>query len=144
MFEAARLESFVKTAGGKGLHVCVPIEPELTWTQVKDFTQRIAEELARRVPDEFVATQSKSRRQGKIFVDYLRNVRGATFVAPYSTRARPNAPIAAPLEWDELGPKLRPDRSRCGTSRSGSPSATRIRSRGCRRFVSRCARYSTR
>jgi bifunctional non-homologous end joining protein LigD len=109
VFEAAKLESFVKTAGGKGLHVCLPIAPELTWREAKDFTQRIAEEFVRRSPDKFVATVSKSKRRGKIFIDYLRNGRGATFVAPYSTRARKNAPIATPLEWDELGPKLKPD-----------------------------------
>ncbi len=109
VFEAAKLESFVKTAGGKGLHVCLPIAPELTWQEAKDFTQRIAEEFVRRSPDKFVATVSKSKRRGKIFIDYLRNGRGATFVTPYSTRARKNAPIAMPLEWDELGPKLRPD-----------------------------------
>ncbi|HSU39149.1 MAG TPA: DNA ligase D [Polyangiaceae bacterium] len=109
VFEAAKLETFVKTAGGKGLHVCLPIAPELTWREAKDFTQRIAEEFVRRSPDKFVATVSKSKRRGKIFIDYLRNGRGATFVAPYSTRARKNAPIATPLEWDELGPKLKPD-----------------------------------
>jgi bifunctional non-homologous end joining protein LigD len=109
VFEAAKLESFVKTAGGKGLHVCLPIAPELTWTEAKDFSQRIAQEFVRRSPERFVATVSKSKRRGKIFIDYLRNGRGATFVAPYSTRARTNAPVAMPVEWDELGPKLRPD-----------------------------------
>ncbi|HWP09793.1 MAG TPA: DNA ligase D [Polyangiaceae bacterium] len=108
-FERAKLESFVKTAGGKGLHVCVPILPELDWTQAKDFCRRVAEAMAHQHPDRYLATSSKSRRRGKIFVDYLRNGRGATFVAPYSTRARDGAPVAVPLEWDELDAKLRPD-----------------------------------
>lgn len=109
IFEQARLESFVKTTGGKGLHVCIPIQPELDWAVVKDFSARIARSLAQSSPQLYVATQSKAKRHGKTFIDYLRNVRGATFIAPYSTRARENAPIATPLEWDELSPKLPPD-----------------------------------
>ncbi|HVR19022.1 MAG TPA: non-homologous end-joining DNA ligase, partial [Polyangiaceae bacterium] len=108
VFEAAKLESFVKTTGGKGLHVCVPIEPDLDWDQVKDFSGRIADAFARRAPDKYVATQSKAKRKGKIYIDYLRNARGATFVAPYSTRARDGAPVAVPLDWDELTPRLDP------------------------------------
>jgi bifunctional non-homologous end joining protein LigD len=108
-FEGAKLESFVKTAGGKGLHVCVPIAPELDWTIAKDFCARVASELAARNPGRYVATAVKAKRAGKVFIDYLRNARGATFVAPYSTRAREGAPVAVPLEWDELGPKFRPD-----------------------------------
>ena len=108
VFDAAKLESFVKTTGGKGLHVCVPIEPELEWDQVKDFSGRIAEAFAHRAPERYVATQSKAKRKGKIYIDYLRNARGATFIAPYSTRARDGAPVAVPLEWDELTPQLVP------------------------------------
>jgi bifunctional non-homologous end joining protein LigD len=108
-FEAAKLESFVKTAGGKGLHVCVPIAPDLDWTTIKEFSSRVAEGLAHNDPKRYVATATKTKRTGKIFIDYLRNARGATFVAPYSTRAREGAPVAVPLEWDELTPKLRPD-----------------------------------
>jgi len=109
IFEGAKLESFVKTAGGKGLHVCIPIAPELGWEQVKDFSRRVAEAIAQKSPDRYLATATKSKRRGKIFIDYLRNGRGATFIAPYSTRARDGAPVAVPLEWDELTPKLRPD-----------------------------------
>jgi bifunctional non-homologous end joining protein LigD len=108
-FEGAGLESFVKTTGGKGLHVCVPVVPDLDWTTVKDFSSRVASELAARNPERYVATVTKAKRTGKIFIDYLRNARGATFVAPYSTRAREGAPVAVPLDWDELTPKLRPD-----------------------------------
>lgn len=109
VFDGAGLESFVKTAGGKGLHVCVPIQPELGWDAIKGFTQRVAEELAATSPSRYVATVSKAKRKGKIFIDYLRNARGATFVAPYSTRARGQAPLAMPLEWDELTPGFRPE-----------------------------------
>jgi len=107
VFESAKLESFVKSTGGKGLHVCVPFEPELSWTELKTFTKHIAEAFAARYPKEYLATVSKAKRTGKIFIDYLRNARGATFIAPYSTRARENAPVAVPLDWDELS-KFKP------------------------------------
>jgi bifunctional non-homologous end joining protein LigD len=109
VFAQANLETFVKTTGGKGLHVCVPIVPDLQWDQVKDFTGRIAQAMAESSPELYVATQSKARRKGKTFIDYLRNGRGATFIAPYSTRARENAPVATPLDWDELSPLLPPN-----------------------------------
>ncbi len=109
VFEQANLETFVKTTGGKGLHVCVPVSPDLTWEEAKDFTNRIASAMAAQSPSLYLATQSKAKRKGKTFIDYLRNARGATFIAPYSTRARENAPIAVPLEWDELSAKLKPD-----------------------------------
>ena len=109
IFEQAKLESFVKTTGGKGLHVCIPIAPELDWEQVKAFTGHVAEAMAKRSPELYVATQSKAHRKGKTFIDYLRNGRGATFIAPYSTRNRDNATVAVPLEWDELSLKLPPD-----------------------------------
>ncbi|MGC4089055.1 MAG: DNA ligase D [Polyangiaceae bacterium] len=108
LFNDARLESFVKTTGGKGLHVCVPIAPDHEWPVIKAFCKSLVDALVGEAPDKYVATQSKSKRRGKIFIDYLRNVRGATFVAPYSTRARENAPIAMPLRWEELSPDFRP------------------------------------
>lgn len=108
VFAQAKLETFVKTTGGKGLHVCVPIAPQLSWDQAKEFTAHVAKAMAARSPALYVATQAKAQRKGKTFIDYLRNGRGATFIAPYSTRARENAPIAIPLEWDELSPKLPP------------------------------------
>ncbi|HYP87249.1 MAG TPA: non-homologous end-joining DNA ligase, partial [Polyangiaceae bacterium] len=109
IFEQAKLETFVKTTGGKGVHVCVPIAPDLSWAQAKDFTERIASSIAAASPELYLATVSKAKRKGKIFIDYLRNGRGATFIAPYSTRARDGASIAVPLEWDELSTKLPPD-----------------------------------
>ena len=95
------MKSWLKTTGGKGLHVTVPIIPEAGWDDIKDFCRAIAEELTRREPERYLATMSKAKRQGKIFIDYLRNGRGATFIAPYSPRAREGAMIAMPIEWDD-------------------------------------------
>jgi bifunctional non-homologous end joining protein LigD len=80
----------------------------------KDFCRRVAEQLAAASPGEYVATMSKAARKGKIFVDYLRNDRGATAVAPFSTRARPGAPVSTPLAWDELSPAIRSDHFNTG------------------------------
>jgi bifunctional non-homologous end joining protein LigD len=103
------LESFVKTTGGKGLHVVVPIVPEERWDAVKQFTKDVAKSIARDAPGEYLTNMSKSKRAGKIFIDYLRNGRGATAVAAYSTRARTGAPVSVPIRWEELTEKLRPD-----------------------------------
>jgi len=104
------LASFVKTTGGKGLHVCVPFERKLDWDQLKAFTKAVSEEMERRQPTNFTTKLAKAHRKGRIFIDYLRNGRGATFVAPYSPRARPGAPIAVPITWEELAGGLTPDR----------------------------------
>jgi bifunctional non-homologous end joining protein LigD len=103
---AVGLVSFVKTTGGKGLHVMVPVRPKLTWAPVKDFAKRLADVLVREAPARFTTTMTKSQRKGKIFIDYLRNGEGATAVAAYSTRARTGAPVSVPLGWDELQPGL--------------------------------------
>src|SRR5207253_2065706 len=87
LFEGLGLKSFLKTTGGKGLHVVVPIEPELGWDEVKTFTQRLAAAMSRAQPELFIDTMSKARRDGKIFVDYLRNAETASAVAAYSARA---------------------------------------------------------
>lgn len=109
------LVSFLKTTGGKGLHVVVPLNPRrAAWDTVKEFSHRIADTLAARHPSLYVANMSKAARKGKIFVDYLRNDRGSTSIAPYSTRARPGAPVSTPLEWDELTAALRSDHFHVG------------------------------
>lgn len=100
-----KLKSFVKTTGGKGLHVVVPIKPA-PWEVVKDFTHKVALSMEQDRPDRYLSTSTKARRNNKIFVDYLRNSREATAVVAYSTRARPGAPVSVPVEWSELG-KLR-------------------------------------
>ncbi len=105
---AVGLASFVKTSGGKGLHVVAPLIPEADWSVVKPFTKSVAEDMARDAPDRFVATISKAKRTGKILVDYLRNGRGNTAVAPYSTRARAGAPVSMPLAWEELSEEIGP------------------------------------
>jgi bifunctional non-homologous end joining protein LigD len=107
--EARGLVSFVKTTGGKGLHVVVPLDPGSSWDDGAAFARELAEAIAREHPREYVARMAKAERGGKIFIDYLRNQRGATSVAAYSTRARPHAPVSVPLGWDELSADVRSD-----------------------------------
>ncbi|TCV97767.1 ATP-dependent DNA ligase LigD phosphoesterase module /ATP-dependent DNA ligase LigD polymerase module [Luteibacter rhizovicinus] len=97
------LASFLRTTGGKGLHVVVPLNPGCAWAQVKDFAHAFAATVVQAHPLEFIATATKAQRSGKIYIDYLRNSRGATSVASYSLRARSGAPVAVPLRWSELG-----------------------------------------
>jgi bifunctional non-homologous end joining protein LigD len=96
------LTSYAMLSGGKGVHVVVPLTPGHTWDAHKDFARRFSEALAMAEPDRFVATMSKAKRKGKIFIDWLRNQRGATAVLPYSARAREGAPVAVPIAWGEL------------------------------------------
>jgi len=107
--DALGLESFVKTTGGKGLHVVVPLSPPTTWDEGSTFARALAATLARERPREFIARMAKAERKGRIFLDYLRNVRGATSVAAYSTRAQLSAPVSVPLGWDELSARVRSD-----------------------------------
>jgi bifunctional non-homologous end joining protein LigD len=102
------LAAFVKTSGGKGLHVVSPIKPKAEWPAVKAFTKSIADSMAADSPERFVSTIPKARRHGKILIDYLRNQRGMTAVAAYSTRARPGAAVSTPLAWEELTPEIGP------------------------------------
>ena len=88
--------------GGKGLHVVVPLTPQAKWPAVKDFAHRFSIALALAEPERFTANLAKASRTGRIFLDYLRNQRGATAIMPYSARAREGAPVSAPISWDEL------------------------------------------
>ena len=97
------LESFVKCTGGKGLHVTVPLAGKDSWEKAYAFSQDFAKSLAAEVPDAYIATMSKAKRKGKIFIDYLRNNYTSSAIADYSVRARQGAPVAVPLEWRELG-----------------------------------------
>jgi bifunctional non-homologous end joining protein LigD len=96
------LTTFPMLTGGKGVHVIAPLTPKAEWPQVKDFCQRFALALSEAEPERFTAALSKAKRTGRIFIDYLRNQRGATAIMPYSARARETAPIAAPIGWEEL------------------------------------------
>ena len=97
------LASFPMLSGGKGVHVVVPLSPQAEWPAVKSFADRFARAMAAAEPERFVATMSKAKRVGRIFIDWLRNQRGATAVMPYSPRARPGGHVAAPVSWAEFG-----------------------------------------
>ncbi|HEY2892888.1 MAG TPA: DNA ligase D, partial [Pirellulales bacterium] len=101
-FEELGLKTFLKTSGGKGLHIMVPIERRLDWDEAKDACQQIAAAIVRADPARYTANMSKAARTNKIYVDYLRNARGATSVGAYSTRARGTAPVSMPISWEEL------------------------------------------
>jgi len=109
LLRTLQLEAFLRTSGGKGLHVVVPLRPSCDWELARRFAKAFAEALAQSEPDRFLATASKTLRNKRIFVDYLRNGRGATAVASYSLRARPGAPVALPLAWSELSRLSRAD-----------------------------------
>ena len=101
------LTAFVKTTGGKGLHIVVPIAPKQDWEFAKDFSKSVAERMVQIAPDQYIATMSKARRAGKIFIDYLRNARTASAVCAYSPRARSGAPVSMPVHWRELTEDVR-------------------------------------
>jgi bifunctional non-homologous end joining protein LigD len=109
ILEELDLESFIKTTGGKGLHIVVPVRRRLAWDDAKKFCKAVADFMVAAAPDRYIAKMTKAARKGKIFVDYLRNDRGATSIAPYSTRNRSGAPVSVPIGWDELVPKITSD-----------------------------------
>jgi bifunctional non-homologous end joining protein LigD len=96
------LESMLKCTGGKGLHVTVPLAEKDDWAAVKGFASALAHEMVEAVPSAYIATMTKAKRQGKIFIDFFRNDYTATAIADYAVRARPGAPVALPLSWKEL------------------------------------------
>ena len=96
------LKTFPMLSGGKGFHLVAPLTRRAQWPEVKAFCHGFALQLEEQAPDRYIANMSKARRKGRIFVDYLRNERGSTAIAPYSTRARDNAPVSAPITWDEV------------------------------------------
>jgi bifunctional non-homologous end joining protein LigD len=103
------LRSFAKTTGGKGLHVVVPLTPKLGWDAIKEFAKWVAERFVKAYPDRFTSNMAKRARTGRIFIDYLRNGRGATAIGAYSARARPGATVATPLSWEEVEKGVKPD-----------------------------------
>lgn len=107
--DALGLKSFVKTTGGKGLHLVVPIDRRHDWDEARNFCKAVADGIVSASPGQYTANMSKAARTNKIFLDYLRNGRGATAIVPFSTRARPNATVSVPLAWKELTPDLHSD-----------------------------------
>jgi bifunctional non-homologous end joining protein LigD len=104
------LEPFLKTTGGKGLHLIVPLARTHDWSQVKRFARHVGDLLSERAPERFLTRISKAEREGRIFIDYLRNDATSTAIAPYSTRSRPGAPVSVPIAWDELADGFDPSR----------------------------------
>lgn len=107
--ESIELASVARVTGGKGIHVVVPLVRRQNWNSVKRFAGGVARMFAKRAPRRFTASAVKARREGRIYIDWLRNARGATAIATWSPRARPGAPVAVPVPWEEVGPGLRPD-----------------------------------
>lgn len=103
MLEHLGMRPFLKTSGGKGLHVVVPIQPDFGWDLVKDLSKAVVAHMSKLLPDRFVAKSGSSNRKGRIFIDYLRNGRGATTACAWSARARAGLGVSVPVEWDELG-----------------------------------------
>lgn len=102
LLDEISLESFLKTSGGKGYHVVIPLEPAVNWDVVHGFARLMAGAMEQRWPERYTSNVRKVNRTGKIFIDWLRNARSATSVAPYSIRARAGAPVSMPISWDEL------------------------------------------
>ena len=105
LFEELELTAFVMTTGSKGIHIVLPLDRKIEFDQVRQFAKDVANLLADRKPDLYTIETLKKKRRGRLFLDYLRNSYGQTAVAPYSLRARKGAPVATPLEWDEVGKK---------------------------------------
>src|SRR5690606_31592285 len=107
--ELGGLRCYLKTTGGKGLHVVVPLQRRAAWEEVRLFSRAVASLLVEAAPDRYTIEMSKAKRKGRVLLDYMRNSRGATAIEAYSTRARAGAPVAAPIDWDELDDGVRSD-----------------------------------
>lgn len=103
------LKSNLRCSGGKGLHIWVPLKPRAEWAEVKQFASSIAHEMVEAAPDAYIATMTKAKRTGRIFIDFFRNDYTATAIADYAVRTKPNAPVAVPLDWTELDGLKSPD-----------------------------------
>lgn len=114
-------DSYLKISGGKGFHVVLPLKPKSGWDEVKAFARDFAKAMEQAEPKLYTATLSKKARKGRIFIDYLRNGRGATAIAPYSSRARPGATVSMPVAWGELDEGLKPDQRRASELMKGLP-----------------------
>jgi bifunctional non-homologous end joining protein LigD len=123
------LKSFAKTTGGKGLHVVVPLAPKLGWTEVKAFAKRVADSFVAQRPEDFATNMAKTARRGRIYIDYLRNSRGATAVGAYTPRAREGAPVSTRYCGTRSKTASAPRASRSTPSRSGWPNLSQIRGR---------------
>jgi bifunctional non-homologous end joining protein LigD len=117
MLTELRLQSWLKTSGGKGLHVVVPLSPREGWDAVKAFSEAVVQHLAKVIPQRFVAKSGERNRVGRIFVDYLRNSHGATTAAAYSARSRPGLGVSIPIGWDDLVALKRSDQWTVRTAR---------------------------
>jgi bifunctional non-homologous end joining protein LigD len=111
------LESFVKTTGGKGLHVVVPLRPASTWEESFALSRAISEEMEKAEPRAYTTSMPKAQRRSRILLDFMRNNRGNTSVAAYSTRARAGAPVSTPITWEELARGVAPDQFHVGNIR---------------------------
>jgi bifunctional non-homologous end joining protein LigD len=109
LLERLELRWFLKTTGGKGLHFVLPITRRHTWAEAREFARAIAQTLVAEAPARFTAKAGKEAREGRVYVDYLRNAEGATAVAAYSVRARPGLPVSMPVAWDDLESDVRGD-----------------------------------
>ena len=102
VLQAAGLESFPLVSGGKGVHVVAPLDRRQGWDVVEGFAKALAQKMSALDPDNLVALQTKARRKGRIYVDWMRNKESATAIVPYSVRARPGGPVAMPVSWEQL------------------------------------------
>ncbi len=108
ILDSLSLKSFLKTSGGKGYHIVVPFSPSVSWQTFHDFSEKVAHLMENKWPERYTTNIRKNMRKGKIFIDFMRNTKGATSVAPYSLRARPGAKVSVPIFWSELN-KIEPN-----------------------------------